>query len=139
VDNAFVMYCRIAAAVFLLNTLYPITAKTLQGRLTDDWLHSALHLASALAALYAGWLAKGPIAAWVYTWAIGLGYLGLSIYGWFTPGFLLGTIFAIPLGPVDNIFHLLLSIPALTIVTLGLRSSRTVKRSGQKPASPPRE
>jgi hypothetical protein len=122
-ERTFLMYCRVAAVVFLLNTIYPVVVKSLQGRLADDWLHSALHLASALAAIYAGWLATGLTAARVYTWAIGLVYLGLSLYGWLTPGFLLGTTFAVPLGPADNIFHLLLSIPALTIAALEVRSS----------------
>jgi uncharacterized membrane protein len=39
-------------------------------------------------------------------------------------GFVLGTPFAIPLGVPENVFHLLVSIPALAVVLLHLRSAR---------------
>jgi hypothetical protein len=79
---------------------------------------------SALLAAYAGWRASSPAPARAVTWAIGVGYFALGCYGWFTPGLLLGTPLAIPLGVPENLFHLLLSVPALAIVLLDLRSAR---------------
>lgn len=49
--------------------------------------------------------------------------MGLAFYGWSASGLLLGTSFAIPLGGADNIFHLLLGVPALGIATLDLLRS----------------
>ena len=99
--------------------------KHLQGRLAHDWAHSVLHLGSALLAAYAGWRASSPAPARAVTWAIGVGYFALGCYGWFTPGLLLGTPLAIPLGVPENLFHLFLSVPALAIVLRDLRSMRS--------------
>jgi hypothetical protein len=74
-------------------------------------------------AAYAGWPARGPAPARAFTWAVGVGYFALGCYGWFTRGLLLGTPLAIPLGVPENLFHLLLSVPALVIVLLDLRSA----------------
>jgi hypothetical protein len=111
-------YCQAAAVVFLLITGYTVLTKLAQGRLADDWLHSVLHLCSGLVAVYAGWLAASPVPAQGFTWAVGVLYLALGIYGWLRPGLLLGTLFAIPLGVADNVFHFILSLPALAIVIL---------------------
>jgi uncharacterized membrane protein len=75
---------------------------------------------SALLGAYAGWRATSVLPAKSFTWGIGVLYLGLGVYGWFTPGLFLNSALAIPLGVVDNIFHLLLSAPALLIVVLEL-------------------
>ena len=75
-------------------------------------------------AAYAGWPARSPAPARALTWAVGVGYLALGVCGWFTRGLLLGTPLAIPLGVPENLFHLLLSVPALAIVLLDLRSTR---------------
>jgi len=82
-------------------------------------------LGSALLAAYAGWFARSPAPARAFTWAIGVGYFALGCYGWFTRGLLLGTPLAIPLGVPENLFHLLLSVPALVIVLLDVRSARS--------------
>ena len=121
-DHTYRLYCRIAAAAFVIFFVYPVTTKLLQGRLAEDWLHSVLHLCSALFGAYAGWYAPNVAPAKLFAWAIGLLYFALGVYGWFTPGLLLGTPFAIPLGIADNVFHLLLSVPALAIVVLDVRS-----------------
>ncbi len=121
-NRAYRLYCRIAAVVFVVNTVYPLTTKLLQERLAEDWLHSDLHLCSALLGAYAGWFAPNIAPAKLFTWGIGLLYFALGVYGWFTPGVLLGTPFAIPLGIADNVFHLILSLPALAIVVLDIRS-----------------
>lgn len=126
-------YCRVAAVVFTLFTVYPVITKLLDGRLAHDWTHSALHLISALFAGYAGWLARSDVPARVFTWGVGVVYLALGVYGWFTDGLLLSTHLAIPLGPVDNIFHLALSVAALAIVVAGLLRRTTV----DNPASAP--
>ncbi len=120
-NRAYRLYCRIATVVFIINTTYPLTTKLFQERLAEDWLHSVLHLCSALLGAYAGWYAPNIAPAKVYTWFIGLLYLVLGVYGWFTPGFLLDTPFAIPLGVADNVFHFLLSVPAVVIVFLDIR------------------
>ncbi len=121
-NKTYRLYCRIATIVFVINTLYPVTTKLLQERLAEDWLHSTLHLCSAFLGAYAGWYASDIAPAKLFTWGIGLLYFALGVYGWFTPGLLLGTPFAIPLGPADNAFHLILSLPALAIVVLDIRS-----------------
>jgi hypothetical protein len=56
-DHTYRLYCRIAAAAFVIFFVYPVTTKLLQGRLAEDWLHSVLHLCSALLGAYAGWYA----------------------------------------------------------------------------------
>jgi hypothetical protein len=59
-------------------------------------------------------------------------YLMLGVYGWFTPGCLLHTALALAIGVADNMFHLLLSMPAVVIVVLDVRMSlRVAKASGR--------
>ena len=62
IPGAYRRYCKIASVVFLLFTVYPVVTKLLDHRLAHDWLHSALHLASALLAAYAGWAGRPAIA-----------------------------------------------------------------------------
>lgn len=112
-------YCQVATFVFAAFTGYPVVTKLIQDRLAHDWTHSALHFLSALVALYAGWFGPRWLAR-LYTLGVGVGYGFLGVVGWFIDGLFLGTHFAIPLGPVENIFHLALSIPALVILALGL-------------------
>jgi hypothetical protein len=126
--RSYFQYCRIAAIVFLINAVYPVIVKAYQQRLGDDWFHSLLHLVSALFGAYAGWGSAGMLPAKVFTWGIGVLYLGLGVYGWFTPGLFLNSTLAIPLGIADNIFHLLLSAPAWIIVAfeqLQLKANRS--------------
>ena len=130
-QRAYRPYCKAAAVAFVLVTVYTVPTKLLQGRLGHDWAHSVLHLGSAVVAAYAGWLARSSAPARAVTWAVGIGYLALGVYGWFTPGLLLGTPLAIPLGVPENLFHLLLSLPALAVALLQLRSaSRHVPERG---------
>jgi hypothetical protein len=69
-----------------------------------------------------------------YGWDVG--YFALGCSGWFTQGLLLGTPLAIPLGVPENLFHLLLSVPALVIVLLQLHSARShVPERGQARAA----
>jgi hypothetical protein len=124
-QQAYRRYCKAAAVVFVLVTLYTVPTKLVQGRLGHDWAHSVLHLGSAALTAYAGWLARSSTPARALTWAVGIGYFALGCYGWFIQGLLLGTPLAIPLGVPDNLFHLLLSVPALVIVLLQLRSARS--------------
>jgi hypothetical protein len=124
-EQTYRRYCRATAVAFVLVTLYTVPTKLLQGRLEDDWAHSALHLGSAVLAAHAGWAARSAAPARAVTWAVGIGYLVLGCYGWFTRGLLLGTPLAIPLGVPENLFHLLLSVPALAIVLLDLGSARS--------------
>ncbi len=137
-NRAYRAYCRIATVVFVVNTIYPVTAKLLQERLAEDWLHSVLHLCSALLGAYAGWFAPNIAPGKLFTWGIGLLYFALGLYGWFTPGLLLGTLFAIPLGIADNLFHLILSLPALAIVVLDIcnRSLQAAKASRRRRTHP---
>ena len=132
-ERAYLLYCRIATVVFVVNTVYPLTTKLLQERLAEDWLHSVLHLCSALFGIYAGWYASNSAPARVFTWGIGLLYLVLGVYGWFTPGFLLHTSFAIPLGVADNAFHLFLSVPAVVIVVLAIARALQATSSSRRP------
>ena len=122
--RAYRLYCQIATVVFVINTIYPVITKLVQAGLAEDWLHSVLHLCSALVGGYAAWYARNIGPAKLFTWGIGLLYFALGVYGWFTPGLLLGTPLAIPLGAADNVFHLILSVPALVIVVLDVRMAR---------------
>jgi hypothetical protein len=124
-QQAYRRYCKAAAVAFVLVTVYTVPTKLLQGRLGHDWAHSVLHVGSAVLTAYAGWLARIPAPARTLTWALGIGYFTLGCYGWFTRGLLLGTPLAIPLGVPENLFHLLLSVPALAIVLLQLRSAKS--------------
>ena len=45
-DRSYRLYARGAALAFLLVAAYTVPTKLLDGRLADDWLHSALHLGS---------------------------------------------------------------------------------------------
>ena len=131
------LYCRIATVVFVVFFAYPVITKLLQERLSEDWLHSVLHLCSVLLGAYAGWYGPNIMSAELLTWAIGLLYFALGVYGWFTPRLLLGTPFAIPLGIADNVFHLVLSVPALAIVILDMsRSLQAAKASKRRRAHP---
>jgi hypothetical protein len=117
-------YCRVATVVFLLFTVYPVIVKMTEHRLAHDWAHSALHLGSALVAAYAGWLAPSDRLARVFTWGVALVYGVLGVIGWFIDGLLLSTPIAIPLGPVDNVFHLSLAAGAGAAIVLSGRSRR---------------
>lgn len=122
--RAYILYCRIVAAVFLINTFYPVLIKLSQQRLAHDWFHSFLHLLCALFGAYAGWRAKSVGWAKAFTWIIGMLYMVLGVHGWFVPGLFLNSPLAIPLGAIDNIFHLLLSVPALVIIVFELVSAQ---------------
>jgi len=111
-----------ATVVFLLFTVYPMVVKVVEHRLTHDWVHGVLHLGSAGFAAYAGWLARSLTPAIVYTWAVGIFYTALGVAGWFIDGFLLGTHLAIPLAPVDNIFHLGVGGAGLAVALIAHRS-----------------
>ncbi|GAA1816155.1 hypothetical protein GCM10009682_41350 [Luedemannella flava] len=108
-------YCRAAAVAFGLYTAYPVVVKIAEDRLAHDWAHSALHLLSALFAAYAGWLAATELPAKLFTWGIGALYGVLGIVGWFIDGLFLTTHLAIPLGPPDNVFHLVIAVPAVVV------------------------
>lgn len=125
IPGAYRRYCKVASVVFLLFTVYPVVTKLLDHRLAHDWVHSALHLASALLAAYAGWAGRQAIAR-LYVLGIGLTYAALFGYGLLSDGLFLGTAFAIPLGLVDNVFHLVLAVPALAIVVWDVLGRRRV-------------
>ena len=116
-------YVRLAAAAFLLITAYSVTSKLVQDRLAHDWLHSVLHVLSAAAAIYAGWLSRSSLPARAFTLAAGIGYTLLGVLGWFIPGFFLHSVAAVPLDPAANVFHLMLGVPALGLVVHDARRS----------------
>ena len=109
-------YCRYVAVVFAGITAYTVVTKSLDGRLAGDWLHSVLHVASAAVAAYAGWAARRDLPSVVFTVLLATLYLGLGVLGWFVDGFFEGTPMAIPLGPADNVFHLLLGVAAVAVL-----------------------
>ena len=115
-------FCRYAAMVFVGITLYGLATKSLGGRLAGDWMHSALHLASAAVAAYAGWGTRRSAPAVIFTGLLGVVYLGLGVAGWFIDGLFLGTPVAVPLGPPDNVFHLFLGGAAAAVLTGLLRA-----------------
>ena len=110
------MYCRSAAVVSFLFTAYPVVTKLVEHQLAQDWAHSALHVMSAIAAAYAGWFASSGTLARLFTWGVAAVYGVLRVVGWFIDGLLLNTHLAIPLGPVDNVFHLALAVAATAAI-----------------------
>lgn len=113
------LFCRYAAAVFVAITVYTLITKGLAERLAEDWVHSVLHIGSAAIAAYAGWFARSDRPAFLLTAVLAVVYLVLGVLGWFTDGFLLGTPFAVPLGPADNVFHLLVGGVAAAVLVIG--------------------
>ncbi len=118
------VYCRVAAVVFLLFTIYPLITKVLEHRLAHDWAHGVLHLISAAIGIYAGWFAKSDVLATIYTWTIAVVYSVLGVVGWFIDGLFLGTAWAIPLGPVDHSFHLLLGLTAVAVLLVNRHAAQ---------------
>lgn len=117
-------YCRVAVVVFLLFTIYPFVTKVLEHRLAHDWAHNVLHLISAAIGICAGWFARGGTLAALFTWTVAITYGVLGVAGWFIDGLLMGMPAAIPLGPVDNIFHLLLCAGAITALIISRARTR---------------
>jgi hypothetical protein len=107
-DDPYRTYCRVTAAAFALVVVYTLLVKLLEGELGGDWMHTALHIGTGAAAVYAGWFAARAELAKAFTLALGAAYGALGIGGWFGDGLLLDSAFRIPLGPQDNLFHLLL-------------------------------
>jgi hypothetical protein len=95
---AYRRYCQAGAVAFVVVTLYTVPTKLLQGRLGDDWAHSVLHVGSAV-----------------------LNRLRRLVH----PRAAARHPLAIPLGVPEDLFHLLLSIPALAFIMLQLRSARS--------------
>jgi len=118
------VYCRVAAVVFLLFTIYPLITKVLDHRLAHDWAHGLLHLISAAIGIYGGWFAKSDVLAAIYTWTIAVVYTVLGVVGWFIDGLFLGTAWAIPLGPVDHFFHLLLGLAAIAVLLINRHTAQ---------------
>jgi hypothetical protein len=123
VNRPYYLYCRVAAIVFAIITIYVLTANTVRQHLAHDWFHSVLPVTSAVLGAYAALKVTDVIPAKVFTWSIGVLYLGLGTYGWFTPGLFMNSPLAIPLSAGDNIVHLLRSGPALAIVGRDLLTS----------------
>jgi len=114
-------YCRVAAVVFLAFTVYPTVVKLIEHRLVHDWAHGVLHLGSAMIAGYAGWQARSDTPAVMFTWFIAVLYTPLGVVGWFIDGLSLTSVLAIPLGPVDNVFHMAVGMSALAVGLAGAR------------------
>lgn len=121
-DRPYRAYCRVAAAAFALVVVYTLLVKLLEGELGGDWMHTALHVATGAAAVYAGWFAARAVAAKAFMLGLGAAYGALGIGGWFEDGLLMDSAFRIPLGPQDNLFHLLLVAGAAVTAIAGSRS-----------------
>jgi hypothetical protein len=121
-DRPYRAYCRVAAAAFALVVVYTLLVKLLEGELGGDWMHTALHVATGAAAVYAGWFAARAVAAKAFMLGLGAAYGALGIGGWFEDGLLMDSAFRIPLGPQDNLFHLLLVAGAAVTAIAGRRS-----------------
>lgn len=110
--------------MFLLVATYTIAVKVPAGALQDDWLHTVLHLATALAALAVGGAGVPPTWARAFTWALLVVYGALGVLGWFVDGLMLHTRLRVPLSVADNVFHLLLAAGALATIVLVKRRTR---------------
>lgn len=116
------VFCRYAAVVFLTVTVYTLISKGLGESLHDDWAHSLLHVGSAVAAGYAGWAARSARPAVLFTTVLAAIYVALGVVGWFIDG-LLNTPVAVPLGPADNLFHLVVGGAAFITLLTRIRSN----------------
>jgi hypothetical protein len=109
-------YARGAAAAFSLVVAYTVLNKMPSGEFARDWMHTAVHVATASVAVYAGWISERGAAAKAFTAAIAVGYGALGIFGWFTDGLLMDSTFRIPLDAGGNVFHLALGVAAAVTV-----------------------
>lgn len=124
-DRVYRRFCVTASVVFLLVAVYTLSVKVPAGEFGRDWMHTVLHVLSAVAALAAATRWAGTAAARALTVGL-LGIYGvLGTAGWFVDGLALHTALRVPLQPADNAFHLLLAGGALTAVVLARRSPRT--------------
>ena len=119
--DRYVLSCRIAAVVFFLVALYTLAVKLPRGGMAHDWLHTVLHVVTGLAAAYLGWAHRGSAAPRIFAVGVIAVYGLLGMVGWFIDGIALGTRFAIPLGPAENVFHLGLAAVGLAVLALARR------------------
>ncbi len=117
-------FARAAAVAFLLVAVYTVAFKAPSGELADDWAHTMLHLVGAVVAVVAGWVARGPAPASLFSVAVAVGYGALGIIGWFVDTLFADHEFRIPLAPADNVFHLLLAAGAVVALRRIPRSTR---------------
>lgn len=116
--HAYVVYCRLAAAAFLLVAIYTLVVKLPTGRLSGDWVHTAFHIVTGATAVYLGWVRPCGAGPRIFTWSVVAGYGALAVAGWFVDGVAMDTAFRIPLMAADNIFHLLLATTGLVVMVL---------------------
>ena len=121
------VYARGAAAAFALVVLYTLVAKLPGGELARDWTHTALHVVTGCAGVYAGWITDRATPAKAFTATLALAYGTLGLFGWFIDGLFMGSAFRIPLQAADNVFHLV----------LGVAAALTVAVAASWPAAPP--
>lgn len=104
-----VRFCRRATVVFLAVAAYTLLVKLPPGDLSGDWLHTTLHVLTAVATAGGGWDRPRRIAR-PATRMLVLAYAIIGVTGWFVDGLALGTPLAIPLAPGDNVFHLTVAL-----------------------------
>lgn len=114
-------FARLACAVFLLVAAYTIAVKLPAGELYGDWLHTVLHLATAMVALAVSRARVRPMWPRAFTWGLLAVYGVLGALGWFVDGLVMHTPLRVPLASADNVFHLLLAAGALVTVLLASR------------------
>ena len=119
--DPFRRFCRFAAGAFALVVLYTLIVKLPSGELADDWLHTALHVATGAGLAFAGWRARSETVARAGTFGILLGYGFLGVFGWFVEGIALDSPLRIPLDAGDNGFHLALALAAAGPVAAPVR------------------
>lgn len=87
--------------------------KVPSGTFVGDWLHTVLHVvAGGLALVVAG-------SAWntrLFAASVLVAYGTLGVVGWTTEGFLMDTVFRVPLAAADNVFHLSLALLSLVVL-----------------------
>ena len=80
-DEAYRLSSRVGTGLFILITAYTVPSKVAQERRVVVWLHSLLHLGSALVGAYAGWPSPSLLPAKAFTWGIGIVYFPPRVYG----------------------------------------------------------
>lgn len=116
----YALYCRLAGIVFFLVVVYTLVLKLPTG-LAGDRVHTLLHVITGSVALYLGWSQGRRLAKSLFTITVAIAYGVLGMSGWFVDGIALDSNYAVPLGPADNVFHLLLALTAAWVVVASKR------------------
>jgi hypothetical protein len=119
----YLAFVRAATFAFIGVSIYTVAVKLPGGALADDWLHTALHLATGAVAAVVVYRGSRLLAA-LLTLAVAVGYGVLAAVGILVDGLFLATAVAVPLATGDDVFHGLLAAAALAALVAERRRGR---------------